>query len=454
MKQKRESPLIQLPFENAYFHPYDIGVIEGYSSPDNFPNCCPFHGQAFKLVEEWFNKFPNCCDRHKKFMKQFGFQKKQFENVPQKVMRQLSFTEYHISKRIDIPNWYEDITAYIEWNVRSFGQPEVGFEWYWRILKHFIQHFRPDDYNSLQNEERNGLESHCIQAFDLPDDKRQKLLEYFETESAPPRELKKDKDLDLLFNTFQDWVETFPDLDFFRELKEKHSGKIPMNLFLFNPVPNPYTGMTKFDTRSQTELIEILFALTKQILDEIDTIALIEAGAISNANEYKYQLARESHRLKQSHLVGNFTEGEKNYRHLLETWLANEKVYFDEIEPLFNKVPQLSNTTKVLPQSTESNKPTQPQIALLYRYLVQAALEQPITVANRNEVAKKYGFTAPTSGQKIYDWFNKLNTLNQRTAQGKYTVKNLVTVIILLSSYPAAKIIAEEELKTARRNNQ
>lgn len=105
-------------------------------------------------------------------------------------------------------------------------------------------------------------------------------------------------------------------------------------------------------------------------------------------------------------------------------------------------------------KSSESNKPTQPQIALFYRYLVQAGLEQPITVSNRDEVAKKFGYTAPTSGQKIYDWFNKLNTTTQRTAQGKYTVKNLEAVIKLLNGYPAAKTIAEEELKIARRNNQ
>ncbi|TAK39655.1 MAG: hypothetical protein EPO28_10675 [Saprospiraceae bacterium] len=437
MNQEQDFPFFELPFDGCWLQPYPIHVIEGYEAPENFPNCCDFHQSVVRLTQDWYeNKFPDCCDKHREMSKRTWFQKEYFKDIATKVVTQLAYTQYHVSKRIDAQNWFEDITAYIDANICwSFGSPEVGASKYLQFLRHFIEHEKPIDWV-------------------FPDEKRQKLIDHLNREENPPKNTKEDTDLNLLYQTFQKWLATFPDLDFFMGLKAKHKGKIPMNLFLYDTVFNPYTGMSKSSTRTQTELIEVLLTLTKQILDEIDTTALIEAGSISNANEYKYQLARESHRLKQSRLVGNFTEGEKNYRQLLETWLVNEKAYFDEIEPLFNKVPQLSNTTKEQPQIAESNKPTQPQIALLYRYLLQANIEQPITVASRNSIAEKYGFTAPTSGQKIYDWFNKLNTPSQRTTKGKYTVKNLEVVISFLDNYPTAKTIAEEELKIARRDNQ
>ena len=83
-------------------------------------------------------------------------------------------------------------------------------------------------------------------------------------------------------------------------------------------------------------------------------------------------------------------------------------------------------------------KLTHPQIALFYIYT-----EQVITKNNAQSIAEKYG---QRSGQKLHDTFNSLSTsLTERTAP-KNAVKNIETVIKLLTE-PVQIKRASDELK-------
>ena len=116
---------------------------------------------------------------------------------------------------------------------------------------------------------------------------------------------------------------------------------------------------------------------------------------------------------------------------------------------------QVENHLVDTPSSPHPKKPKMAEVALFYRYIESTGEGDCITVANRDNIAKKHGFVSPTSGQKLYDRYNSYNSANQRTAKTRYTVKNLENVIQRLSTgnYPKALKKAEDELKIAQGKN-
>ena len=304
------NPFIEIDAEHFTKPAFEIKPIDGYEAPENFPNCCNFHKSIFEEAKGWFETDPTCN--------------------PLKVVQQLSYTEHHISKQIEITDWYKDITDYIEANVWSFGQPTTGFHLYLDKVKQYI----------IQT--KTGL----------PEDKKQRLIEYIESQLNPVENTQTHSkenaktDFNILYSTYQKWLKEFPfELNsYFGNLKQHFEKQLP---FLSGkPVLNIYLGLAKATLHTESSLIEALINLTKELLNKINVRELVEQDIISDLNKHRFELESERLRIATDEITKDFTKGELQYIKALKKWLQLHKEYFKEITPLLKALP---------PQPIENN---------------------------------------------------------------------------------------------------
>jgi hypothetical protein len=314
--------LLEMQFgKDAALLPSDVRPIEGYEVPKNektgdlLPNCCPFHKQVYEDAINWFNKFPNCCDIHRSFIGKSWFNKNNYTGLPQKIVNQISFTEYHIEKQKDIPDWYKDITDYIEYNIWGFGKPDIGTHIYLSILK-----------SSLQNNDK----------IEMPKEKKERIIEYIDEYNRPVPNGKNNTNITILNSTYQKWFKIFPfELSYFSNLKQHYENTLP--LLKSTPIVNKYTGFAKAELHTRSSLIEALINLTNSILTKINILILHEQGLITDMNKIKLELIINSRKLKLNEgYKNNSKDEETRYRKILKDWFNDEKKFINEITPLLN----------------------------------------------------------------------------------------------------------------------
>lgn len=315
-----KKPFMMFNADNSRLKMSKPGVIEGFEAPKDYPKCCPRHKMYLEYIMEWWKKFPDCCDEHRKLAKNPIFEKKVYDYVPERIMTVIAYFEYHISQKIEQNDWFEDIMNYHEYLVMSFGMPAVGLGKLSRLIEHFVEYANPEDYDFTQ-------------------EKKDKLLKELQKEPSQTEQHKKDTDPNILYEVYQKWLKTVPDIHYFSYLKARTTGKAPMNLFIYEPKHNPYTGMTGFKMRTKHELVANLFNLTKEALSKIDTTQLVKDGLISEAQQTNINLLNENHRIKQLSLFEEYTESESKYLEIVKSWLANEEEYFEKILPQVQSLP-------------------------------------------------------------------------------------------------------------------
>lgn len=329
VKDLKTKSFVEIDGEHIWSLGYDTKPFDDeYEPPENFPNCCGYHKSIVEHTEEWLRRFPDCCESHKKLKTKYWFKKDNYKLLPSKVVNELSYTENFIARNLDSDLWYKNITDYIEYSIESFGVPNIGGDRYLANLEHWLKNTEPTD-------------------FELPENKRKKLLEFIEKLNNPGKKV--NTDLNILHTTFQKWLKTFPDLPFFKKLKDQLKGKMPFNLLLYEPNHNRYTGLTKAKIRTQSELIEILINSTKNLLGAIDTPKLFLNGLISDKVKYQIDLLNEQHKVKQNQLLVDYSKNEVKYVKIIKKWLKNEKSFLEELQPLiknYNSMPKLFTTEK------------------------------------------------------------------------------------------------------------
>lgn len=312
-------PFIEIDADNFIIMPFETKPIEGYELPINretgeqFPNCCSFHKEVLGETEKWFNRFPNCCEPHKKFINKQWFSKLNYNDIVEKIAKQISYTEYHISKKVNNPDWYKDITDYIEYNVSSFGYPAIGLHLYLGGLRHYIQNAR----------------------IEIPEEKRRKLVEFAESYYQPCEV--PEADLDTLLETYQKWLKEFPfELNsYFGNLKQYFERQIP--ILKGEPEINIYSGIAKAKVHTKSSLIEALIDLTDNLLTQINVVTLYEKGLITDVNKIKLELVINSRKLKLKQGYKNSSPNEEQrYRKILKEWFKDEKKFIDEIISLIS----------------------------------------------------------------------------------------------------------------------
>lgn len=362
--------ILKITSEDILIPYFEIGPPDGFNLPENFPECCEFHKGLIRDANDFYNKFPNCCEYHKNLHSKPWFKKENYSNVALKVVHQLEYVEFHISNHIDNPEWYKEITDYIEYNYYSFGQfpdghgPAFGLSQFLDNLKRLIN------------------ETNIV-----PKKKVPILLTYIDAFYRP----KKDtiRDLNILEDTYKRWLKAFPfELSFFGDLKESFSKRLPISNG--ESSYNPYLGVSKFQLFTETELIKILIQTTKDLLKQIDNIKLFKEGLITDIEKQKLELILEEQRIRQSKLLDSYSKNELTYIKLLKNWLKNEKSYFQDITPYYVRKKTKSNSESV--KNLKIN-----EIALKYVY--EGKL---ISKGNSLQIAKSYGHA---SGNKLYQQY-------------------------------------------------
>jgi len=325
-------PFIEIDAEHFTLSAFETEPIEGYEAPTNketgeqFPNCCPFHKSVFEKAESCFSKFPNCCDRHKEMVSKWWYNKSNYSGIAEKIVKQLSYTEYHISERINIDDWYKDITDYIEYNVLSFGHPEVGLCLYLRSVQHYIK--------NTKNK--------------IPKIKRKALIEFIEIYYNSPIDIDKTNktDLNILYSIYQKWLKTFPfDISFFAELKPHFEKQLP--ILNGKPETNKYTGIAKVKMHTKGSLIDVLLNLTNNLLTQINTTTLYEKGLLTDPQKIKLELVLNERKMKlKQGYVNSSKDEDQRYRKILKEWFTDEKRFIDEITPIIKSLPPQPIKTK------------------------------------------------------------------------------------------------------------
>lgn len=318
-------PFIEIDAEHFTLSAFETKPIEGYEAPTNketgeqFPNCCPFHKSVFEGVESWFSKFPNCCDQHKAMVSKWWYNKANYSGIAEKIVKQLSYTEHHISERINIDDWYKDITDYIEYNVSSFGKPAIGLHLYLDYVQYYIKNTNSE----------------------IPKIKRKVLIEFIETYYNSPIDIDKTNktDLNVLYSTYQKWLKVFPfEISFFSTLKPNFEKQLP--ILNGKPETNKYTGLAKAKIHTKGSLINYLLNLTNNLLTQINTTTLYEKGLLTEPQKIKLELILNERKMKlKQGYVNSSKDEEQRYRKILKEWFADEKRFIDEVTPIVKALP-------------------------------------------------------------------------------------------------------------------
>jgi len=218
-------------------HPFKSYPLKGFDSDNAFRNSEPFLKSISEMASNWFNRFPDCCDTHREIEQLGNFNKKDFEYIPSQILNNVKYFAYALETFSDSENGMSEIKDYLDYLIESFGRPSIGGHIFESAVKHFIE---------------NGT----IEKKVFTDDQRLELLEHLEP-TEPSIDIA-DRDIGILYLTFQKWIEAMPNLGRFKELKSQLKGKIPMNIFIVS------TWTKLFDKIEFTELNEQVFANSSQ----------------------------------------------------------------------------------------------------------------------------------------------------------------------------------------------
>lgn len=292
--------------------------VDGLVIPEKFPFCCGAHEQLFKIGVQALAKFPDCCDGHRRLKNANWFRKEKYSYLPDKITRTVTYTIGCVQSRIDRPNWYEDITDYIEYTVKSFGQFPTGYG-------------APLGLNLyLYNVEKN-LET----LKEIPQPKKNLLIDYVKGYTKKPKEESNKADLNILLITYQRWLKLFPfELNtYFGGLKEHFEKHLP---FIDGKVQvNEYLKAAKGKLHTKESLFNALLNITSSLLTEINGVTLLEKGLINDAQKIQIELLGQERKQKLKDGYKNSSPHEDHrFRKMIKDWLQDERIYWKKIEPM------------------------------------------------------------------------------------------------------------------------
>jgi hypothetical protein len=380
---------IKITLNHSLFKEFEIKPIEGYSEHIN------------ELTGE---KFPYCCETHKKIYNDLKelCNEPVYAHLPDKIIRQFTYTEFHIIKQIEIDDWYKDITDYIEWNYFSFGNLAYGQRIYTLLIKELIEHH---------------LEG-------IAKEKRDKLLDNIRRYFNADIKASEEPDLDIIYSTYENWLNLFPFelTNYFGNLKQYFESGLP--IINTKEERNIYINISHVKFHSKTSLVEVLVNLTNDLLTKISGVMLYEKGNIGNTEKIQWDLAISSRKLKlkQGYIDKSINE-EYRYIQIIEDWFKDEKNFFNEITPLLKSL--------TLPRPEPKNKKLSiKQIALIHAYE-----GNQITRKNAAAIAEQYGFNAPNSGEGLFQDYNYYSiTQNRKGKPHPCTSRKFKNKIELLES--------------------
>ncbi|MBC6491716.1 hypothetical protein ACFSQD_11665 [Flavihumibacter stibioxidans] len=295
---------------------YITKPIEGYEEPKNFPNCCGKHRQLLQFGKERFEAFPNCCDNHRKLNAAAWFKKEAYAYMPLKLVTTIAYTWHCIAKHIESDDWYKNITDYIEYTRKSYGQFPDGFG-------------APIGLNFYVN----TLEKDIENEKELPVKKKEKLLNFLRKEEEPGTDYEQ-TDINLLIGKYKEWLRHFPfELSFLSHLKPYFERQMPIHTG--KGETNIYTGLTGFKLKIKKQLIGFLQSATLTIIKEINTRKIYHDNQLNDTAGVQLELVLAKRKIELEELDKSGWEDRKDYIKVLKKWLNGEKQFVKEINSAF-----------------------------------------------------------------------------------------------------------------------
>lgn len=316
-------PLFKIEGGLIFKHPFKTAPLKGFNEGDQFKNSEAFLQSITDMASNWFESFPECCNSHREIGKLSNFKKKDYEYIPLQILNNTKYFAFALESFIDQDSGMNEIKDYLDYLIESFGRPNIGGHIFDTAIKHFIEN------TSIDNKE-------------FSDDERLELLEHLEP-IKPPVDLE-ERELTLLYSTFQKWLKYMPSIGEFQKLKNRLTGKIPMNIFMIEPRYNKYLGMSSFRSRSRNELLKLLMNMTNEIL----SLSRIEITKENYTSDKLLLTAEEKLKISQSKLLQNHTDLEISYLDLIEKWLSYQIEFYKVVSQVIQEKESSELTNNVL----------------------------------------------------------------------------------------------------------
>lgn len=259
-------------------------------------------------VDKWWESFPNCCDSHRRFNSLEGFDKNQYEFITDQIYNSVRYFIHCMEDNIAKDDWFEIISQYYDYLNNNLGNPGWGSHIFDNAVTNFIEWAKFDD---------------C----DFNDDMKLKLLEHISPGRKEIEERKRNNgDIGELYLLFQTWLNAMPSIGEISTIKERLTGKIPMNLFLTNIKVNRYTGIAISNVKTTNQLIIDLENYSKSLLLAVDNS--IKAKFLED-NETVFSLINEKRRIRQEKI---FAQKKLPANEIVSEWLNMWIEYFTELK--------------------------------------------------------------------------------------------------------------------------
>ena len=259
-------------------------------------------------ADKWWNSFPNCCDSHRRFNSLENFDKNKYDFVKDQIYNSVRYFIHCMEINIDKKDWFERITQYYDYLNNNLGNPSWGSHLFDDAVTIFIEWAKFDN---------------C----DFNDDMKLALLEHISPGHKEIENRKKNNgDIGELYEVFQVWLNSMPSIGEISTIKERLTGKVPMNLFLSNIKVNRYTGIAVSNVKSTTQLIIDLENYSKSLLLAVENS--IKEKFLED-NKTVLSLINEKRRIRQEKI---FSESNLPANKIVSEWLNMWIDYFTEMK--------------------------------------------------------------------------------------------------------------------------
>ncbi|WP_367389626.1 hypothetical protein [Lewinella sp. LCG006] len=305
-------PIWKIDGGDIFLSPFKtIPLLEGYAPEKTLKPDTPLLMQVKERADEWFQKFPDCCDTHEKFKVLPNFSKEDYAFIPDQIVENLKYFGYCLEYFIGKDEWLDNVTQYLDYLSKSFGSPVVGGYLFEIAVKVLIENINLD----------NG---------DLSDDDRISLLEYFEP--PKPDEFFQERDMTVLYETFQKWLKAIPNVGSFKMYKEQLTGKIPMNLFGYEMKFNKYLQQPFMKMRTKKELLDLLLKLTESHLKDLSRLIQEKRIVVIKDKNDLVEAAENRLQLEHSKLFkSEHSDEEIEYLELISKWFDAIIRYYETV---------------------------------------------------------------------------------------------------------------------------
>jgi len=303
----RIGPLWKLEGEMILYPTISYPLV-GYE-PDTNKGIKELFESVEKWNHEWWEEFPDCCDSHKRFLSISGFEKNEYGFIKDQVHLSVRYFLHCVETNLKSEDWFVNIVDYYDYLNHNFGSPGWGNHIFERVVIH-------------------AIENATFETVEFTDEQRIMLLEHISpAKKAIEQREKNNGSLEDLYLAFQNWLEIMPSVGEIAVIKQKLTGKIPMNIFLREVKINRYSGSAISSVKTVPQLVKDLTDYTKSLLTAVqDTIE----DEFYKEHKTMFALSEEKLRVRQTQLFSTVKVDVEIYS-IVSEWLEMWIDFFKEI---------------------------------------------------------------------------------------------------------------------------